>query len=492
MPNNNNNNIKFRNNNAIKWKNVYADDVSMKKRFNQSARYKYGDYATAKEVREALTDGISNRETIVETSKKLYSTNPIYATVIDYISNIYCWRYKVIPHQIDYTKTIPQEEYQRIYNLMLEVVDGLSIETKFPAILSLLYISGGVYFTTVYDENTITIDTILLPDKYCKKIGETQYGTNIIQFDYSYFQSLGLTKDKLDILLESFPKEMQKGYNLYLKEPQKMKWQTLDPRFSSALLLNELSIPTYLYLLGGILDYEKYQDNELERNENLLKYLVIHEMPHYEDNLIFDGNELKDIHDSLRKIVDVNGKARLITTYGKVYVERVAEDSIAENEVLSKSFSAIFNNAGFNSEIFTGNSVESTATSLIRDKTKVWKHIQSLLNFYTIAINNWYQFGDLQANIEILPISIYTYNDDIKVYKDNATIGVGKLDYLIASGIKQKNIADQLYLESLLGLDKITPMQTSYTQTAEDRKDEQDAQDENNIDVITGGDENEN
>ena len=35
-------------------------------------------------------------------------------------------------------------------------------------------------------------------------------------------------------------------------------------------------------------------------------------------------------------------------------------------------------------------------------------------------------------------------------------------------------------------------MQTSYTQTAEDRKDEQDAQDENNIDVITDGDENEN
>ena len=160
--------------------------------------------------------------------------------------------------------------------------------------------------------------------------------------------------------------------------------------------------------------------------------------------------------------------------------------------MLSKFFSAIFNNAGFNSEIFTGNSVESTATSLIRDKTKVWKHIQSLLNFYTIAINNWYQFGDLQANIEILPISIYTYNDDIKVYKDNATIGVGKLDYLIASGIKQKNIADQLYLESLLGLDKITPMQTSYTQTAEDRKDEPDAQDENNIDVITDGDESEN
>jgi len=62
------------------------------------------------------------------------------------------------------------------------------------------------------------------------------------------------------------------------------------------------------------------------------------------------------------------------------------------------------------------------------------------------------------------------FDDDIKIYKDNATLGVGKLDYLIASGIKQKNIQDQLGLEQFLHLDQITPMQTSYTQTADDRE----------------------
>ena len=56
-------------------------------------------------------------------------------------------------------------------------------------------------------------------------------------------------------------------------------------------------------------------------------------------------------------------------------------------------------------------------------------------------------------------------------YKTNATLGVGKLDYIIASGIKQKNIQDQMYLEKFLKLDEIVPMQTSYTQTAEDRED---------------------
>jgi len=55
------------------------------------------------------------------------------------------------------------------------------------------------------------------------------------------------------------------------------------------------------------------------------------------------------------------------------------------------------------------------------------------------------------------------------VYKNNATLGVGKLDYIIASGTEQKNIQDVFNLESYLHLDEISPMQTSYTQAPEDR-----------------------
>lgn len=76
-----------------------------------------------------------------------------------------------------------------------------------------------------------------------------------------------------------------------------------------------------------------------------------------------------------------------------------------------------------------------------------------------------------------MPISSYTYTDDIKVFRDNATLGVNKMDYLIASGIEQKHISDVLALEKILGLDQITPMQTSYTQTAEDRTKESDGAD---------------
>lgn len=475
MANNKDANTQFRVNRITKLKEMYSDEQSTKRWADRTPSYNTEDYTTAKQVRQALQDAIANRESVVEASKKLYAINPIYASVIKYLANLFMFRYKVVPHK-SYTKSkarlrkqIDDEDFQLIYNLMLEAVDGLSIETKFPALLTLLFTSGAVYLTTICDEESITVDSLLLPDKYCRKIGETQYGTAIIAFDFSYFDSLGLTNEELKQYLKQFSSEFKLNYNKY-KRDSNLRWQPLDPHYSTGVLLNEASIPTYFYLAGGILDYEQYQDNELERNENQLKYIVTHKMPIYQDKLIFEVDEVAAIHKSLKRIIDTGDKTRLITTYGDIAVQRLGESDKSENKVLEKAFKSIFNNAGFNSTLFTGESVQALSDSLIRDKTVVWNYIQQFLNFYTIAINNWFDFKSYEANIDILPISQYTYNDDMEVFKTNATLGVGKLDYIIASGIKQKNVTDQLNLEAFLHLDEITPMQTSYTQTAQDRE----------------------
>lgn len=183
---------------------------------------------------------------------------------------------------------------------MLEIVDGLSIETKFPMLLNYIFIEGGVYLTTVYDPDSLTIDTLLLPNKYCRKIGDTQFGTAIIEFDFSYFDNLGLQQDQLKDYLTSFPEEFKKYYNAYKKDSKK-RWASLNPTTSTGILMNEYSVPTFFYIYGSILGYEKYQDNELERNENLLKNIVVQTMPHYEDKLLFEVDEVRALHQSMRK-----------------------------------------------------------------------------------------------------------------------------------------------------------------------------------------------
>ena len=469
-------NTKFRKNRIKDLENMYADEASTANRYSRTLTASPNTIKSAKQVRDLLDKSITSRAQVVKLSKELYAKNPIYMQVIEYMANMFMWRYKVTPHKV-YTKSkanarkkLKEDDYMAIYRLMLEVVDGLSIETKFPRLLTTFLIEGAIYITTVSNEDSITIDTLLLPNKYCRKIGETQYGTALIQFDFSYFDDLGLTKEQLKEYLESFSDEFQKGYRDYKKDTVNNRWQDLDAHFSTGFLLNEYSIPTFVYLWGGLLDYEKYQDQELARHEDLLHHLVVQTMPHYEDKLLFEVDEVKALHNSMKKKIDQGDRVKLVTTFGDVKVEHMTDSDTTENKALEKAFKAIFNNAGFNSGIFTGESVEALRYSLIRDKGYVWKLVQSFLNFYTIAINNWYDFRSYQADIDILPISSYTYKDDIEVYKNNATLGVGKLDYLIASGIKQKNIEDMFDLEQYLHLDKITPMQTSYTQSAEDRE----------------------
>lgn len=466
----------FKINRVEEIKEMYADESSTNRRFNRTNASGRSQVTTAAGVRTLLQNAISNNTEAVKLSKQLYATNPIYAQVIDYLSNMFMWRYKVTPHKI-YTKsvakakkTLKQDDYMSIYHLMLEVADGLSIETKFPLILSYLFIEGAVYLTTVSDEQSIAIDTIILPSKYCRKIGETQYGTAIIEFDFSYFDDVGLTADQLKNYLKSFPDDFAKRYNKYKKDQTNFRWQQLDPHFSTGLLLNEYAVPTFLYLWGGILDYEQYQDDELARHEDMLHYLVVQTMPHYEDKLLFEMDEVKALHQSMRRKIDQGDRVKLVTTFGDIKVARMAESDTVANEVLSNAFKAIFNNAGFNSGIFTDKSVEALKMSLIRDRGFVWKFVRMLISFYNIAINNWYDFKSYQADIDILQISSYNYNDDIKVFKDNATLGVGKIDYIVASGIKQKDIEDMLELEKMLKVDRITPMQTAYTQSAEDRQ----------------------
>ncbi len=461
---------------------LYSDEASTRRRYDKSTYYTATSYKTPADVRKALKNAVANKDSIVEASKRLYVTNPIYAAVINYLTDMYIWRYKVVPHKV-YTKSkakarknLDVEDYMVMYNLMLEVTEGLSFKTKIPAMLERLFVEGSVFFTTLSDDQALTVDTLILPTKYCRKIGETQFGTAIISFDMSYFSDQGLQEKDLKNYFKSFPKEFEKGYRTYLRNPNK-KWIELDPHFSSGIMTNEIGIPTYFYILGGLIDFEKYQDNELERNENALKYLVVHTIPHYEDQLLFEVDEVAAMHQSLKRIVDTGEKARLITTYGDIKVAKISENDISENQVLTKAFKAIFNNAGFNSGIFTSESVQALSMSLVRDKGMVWKYVQQIISFYNIAVNNWFNFGGYQADIDILPISSYTYTDDIKVFRDNATLGVNKIDYLIASGIEQKHISDVLALEKILGLDQITPMQTSYTQTAEDRTKESDGAD---------------
>lgn len=80
-------------------------------------------------------------------------------------------------------------------------------------------------------------------------------------------------------------------------------------------------------------------------------------------------------------------------------------------------------------------------------------------------MNNLYRFRPLQAEVSILPITIAKESELVKQYRENAAYGIGKIEAIVAAGIKQRHIADRAKLERVLDLDNLLkPLQSSHTQ----------------------------
>lgn len=420
----------------------------------------------------------SKNDRCIALSNALYDSNKIYASLLDYLSNMFYFRYTVVPRRVKTKKEVTEEDFRKYYDLMLEYVDGVNVQTVFPELLLKLFKQGQIFITVAGHSTSKAVSTMILPNKYCKPTFQTQYGTMEFKFDFSFFDDLGLNAEDLATLLERFPDEFAERYLAYKNgKSDDYRWQTLDPRFSACIQLNEEGFPSYLAAFYDIIDYKTYKLNELDRNTNLLERLVIQEIDMEHTGL--DMTEVQELHDSMADVICSSPGTTLVTTVGKVAVEPLQEQIGEKNEVLQNSFKSIFSNAGLNDAIFTG---EATIdVNLKRDLTYVWKFVQKLEAFYNLALNNVKSFGPFQLSLKILDLSPYNETDRLTALHQSATLGVGVLDYIVAMGTKQVDLEATIELEEFLDLtSRLVPLQSSHTQssTVSEDKEEGDKSDE--------------
>lgn len=260
-----------------KIKEMYATDESVLRNVNKtrniSSTINSLDLATI----ETNYYAIANLDMPRQYAAELYTFNPIFANIIDYFCNMFSWKYIYIPRMVKEKGSAAN--YEEMYSLMGEVVDGLSIETTFPMILKELFLNGAVFLMTTKNTASKTITTLAIPPKYCRINAVTQFGTYTYQMDMQYFDNLGLSTEQLNIIFDYYPKELRSMYNSYLSDRNNMRWQLVDPKYAAALVMNKYGFPTKLNAIFGIKQYEEYLDNELERNGQQLDKIIAHQMP---------------------------------------------------------------------------------------------------------------------------------------------------------------------------------------------------------------------
>lgn len=443
---------------------MYQDDTTIRRNVNQTNNSSSTLGTLTLDTLESNYYNLSNLQNIRNYSNEAYTFYPIYSTILDALSNMYLWRYVYYPRQ---TKDVSQNatDFEEIYVQMAEAVDGLNIENTFPMLLTNLLIHGALFVTTIRRTSSKTLTTIVLPPQYCRMTSITQYGTSVFQFDFSYFDGLGLTKEQLDLIFDFYPKEMRAMYELYLGDNNLYRWQKMNPKYSAGFALNSNGFPTYLRSLHAIKQYDSYRTNELERNGQQLQKIIAHKLPTWEDKLVVEVPEMKALHKSMSKVLTKNKNTRMLTTFGDLDVLSLGEDQSKENKTLENAFSAIFNAVGENDNLYIGNTKEGLEFSLRRQESIIWKHIQGLVAFYSLALNNQFNFKGYQCSLNMLPLTVYNFKDSMLQYKEGATLGVSKLEYMVGLGTKQIDINAKNTLEDYLKLDMLKPLNSSHTQS---------------------------
>lgn len=413
----------------------------------------------------------ANTKDIVNLSNFAYATEPAYSSIIDYLSNFYLWRYYYYPIRIKEGKG----DYKEVYSLASEIIDGLNIEITFPMIISKVLREGIAYLYTIKNTGSRTITTMLLNPNYCKPIMISQYGTGIFQFDASYFDSLGARGEELEEVLSLFPEELQSYYRDYKEND--VRFHIVDGRYSTYVSMNELNFPSKLTALRSILDYSVYRKTEVERTESLLDKVITHKIPSHDGNLIFDLPEVKDLHASMAKSLGSSSRTKLMTTFGETEILSLQEVSGVKNETLQIANRAIFSSTGINPNLFNDDDPTSLDVSLKRDGAVIWEVVQKLVNFYNLTINHLFNFKNYQIQLNMLHINHYNEKESMEIFRKNAEFGIGKLELIVASGAKQRDIPHKHELEEFLKLDSIlTPLKSAHTQSGnqeEEKKEEE-------------------
>lgn len=459
---------------------IYTDTIDVKNKAGSTSGFgaSMSSFSSQAEILAKLqgADTTGVRTQIVKASRLLYATNPIYAKIINYFANMFLPRYYVTPRILPGNKKLEGDKWLAVYNQMVEIADGLNIDTKMVQIMRYLFIEGGVYMTALYHQDNQAIDVLILPSEYCQRVGETILGTDVIQFDFSYFDTLGLSEEELIELFEGFPAEFALAYRSY-KDDTKQRWKVLDPRFSSAILLNQKAIPTLFYTLFGIVNYENYAQNELDKSTQSIQTIVEHHIPTYQDKLLLEMPEMRLLHKKLSSIVRTAKNTRLVTTIGNIQVHQLLKDAgNVSDKTLENAYKSIFDTAGLNNGLFYGDNQYSVEASMSIDRGYVWHYVEKLENFYNVVINNYgIDFKGYQLELTLMPISRDNAKADIEMFRENAKVGVGVLPFIIASGMKQKNIDSHLDMETNLGLvDRLTPLRSSNTMSSDFEESESD------------------
>ena len=406
-------------------------------------------------------------ETMRDISEFFFKTSGIYSRLCRYMAYLYRYDWLITPYINDNEPNT--EKILKTFYKILTVFDNFGIKKNLGEIALKVMRRGCYYGYIIEGKDNFYIQE--LPVRYCR----SKYSINdmpVVEFNMRFFDEQFRSVELRNRVLQLFPDEFKKGYKLYKQNKLKSddlinynSWFVLDPKFAFKFNLNDEDYPPFISVIPAIIDLDEAKDLDKKKMAQDLLKIIIQKMPLDKNGeLIFDIDEVRDLHNNAVRMLGKAIGIDVLTTFADV---EVANTSTNENTTATDSLQrverAVYNEAGVSQMQFNTDGNIALEKSILNDEAALYNLIAQFERFLNRLLKP-YNNKKVEFKIQLLTTTIYNYKEMAKLYKEQTAMGYSKMLPQIALGQTQSSILANAFFENqILELYKvfIPPLNTN-------------------------------
>lgn len=384
-------------------------------------------------------------DTLREISNYFYEANGIYYRLCRYMAYLYRYDWYVTPFVIDAEK----EKQNKILTDFAKVLSYLdnSDTKRLCGDIVLEVMRNGVYYGIIMDFGD-KFGIQKLPPAYCR----CRYYSGIdpiVELNVRFFDAYFSNPQYKIKVLKMFPVDVQKAYVAYKQNKLKgdypgdtSYWYPLDPGMSVKISMNDSDFPPFVGIIPSLIDLDQAQELDRKKTMQQLLKIIIQKLPLDKNgDLIFDVDEAKDIHNNavmmLRKAIGVD----VLTTFADIDVADMRDkNTTTTTDDLKKAERTVFNNSGTSQNLFNAEGNLAVTNSILNDEASIHDLILRLSSFFNRLIAKFNRKNHYTFTFGMLDTTQYNYKELSKMYKEQASLGYGKVFPQLALGHSQSSI----------------------------------------------------
>lgn len=225
-------------------------------------------------------------------------------------------------------------------------------------------------------------------------------------------------------------------------------------------------IPFFINVIPYLLDLDAAQDLDHRKQLQDLLKIIVQKLPIDKNgDLIFDVDEARDIHNNVVAMLQHTINTDVITTFADVDSIDLSDTSNVDSDDLERVERSVYNAAGVSKNLFNSDTNLSINNSILQDEGLMRNlKLQFEKLFDTIIQRRMPNKKKYTFRFYILDTTQYNYKELAKTYKEQMTVGFGKMLAQIALGHTQNSILATAFFENdVLSLSTvmIPPMMSS-------------------------------